>query len=213
MKKVYCSGPLFCPEEVAAMDTIAAALEEAGYTTFLPHRDGVEAFTLNAVNSRFANLVIFRPVVRFLSRATFALDISEVLECDCFVFNMGGVVPDEGGVVETGVAFASGKPAVLYKGETSGACDLPLNPVIMGASYSFETVTDVRAIPAALDDLAERLCTPGTGVDASEDLPGFVLEVVNFGRKVRWVLDKIQFMKPDNMMAPPSDINHSRKGA
>jgi nucleoside 2-deoxyribosyltransferase len=213
MKKVYCSGPLFCPEEVAAMDRIAAVLEDAGYATFLPHRDGVEAFTLNAVNSRFANLVIFRPVVRFLSRATFALDISEVLECDCFVFNMGGVVPDEGGVIETGVAFASGKPVVLYKGETSGACDLPLNPVIMGASYSFKTVSDLRAIPGSLEDLAERLHALGAGAVTSEDLPGFVLQVAELGRKVRWVLRKIQFMKPDNVMAPPLGVDRSHKGA
>lgn len=31
---VYCSGPLFCPEEIGGMSAIAAVLEEAGFGTF-----------------------------------------------------------------------------------------------------------------------------------------------------------------------------------
>jgi len=207
MKKVYCSGPLFCPEEVEAMEKIAAVLEDAGYATFLPHRDGVEAFALNAVNSPLANLLVFRPITRFVSRATFALDICEVLECDYFVFNMNGVVPDEGGVVETGVAFATGKPIVVYKSETGNMCDLPENPTVMGASYTFEAVRDIHEIPEALEELAERLRFLGANSYPENGLPGFIWQVAGFGRKVRWVLRKIQFVKPKNMMSPARNVS------
>lgn len=207
MKKVYCSGALFCPEEVAAMEKIAAVLEDAGYATFLPHRDGVEAFALNAVNSPLANLLIFRPITKFVSRATFALDVCEILECDYFVFNMNGLVPDEGGVVETGVAFAAGKPIVAYKSETGRTCDLPENPAFMGASYTFEAVKDIHEIPEALEELAERLRFMGANSYAANGLPGFVRQVAGFGRKVRWVLRKIRLVKPENMMSPSRNVS------
>ena len=42
--KVYCSGPLFSPEEVGAMQAIADQLEKKGMSTFLPHRDGLESW-------------------------------------------------------------------------------------------------------------------------------------------------------------------------
>jgi nucleoside 2-deoxyribosyltransferase len=206
MKKVYCSGALFCSEEVAAMERIAAVLEDAGYATFLPHRDGVEAFVLNAVNSPFANLIVFRPVTRFVSRATFALDICELLECDYFVFNMDGVVPDEGGVVETGVAFAAGKPVVIYRSEAGRSRGLPEIPVIMGASYTFEAVSDIQEIPGALAGLAERLRLLGDNGYTADRLPGFVRRVAGFGRKIRWVLRKVRVLKPRNMMSPSRSV-------
>ena len=56
---VYCSGPLFCPEELGVMRSIAQTLEDAGYQTFLPQRDGVEAFVMNQVDAPLANAWIF----------------------------------------------------------------------------------------------------------------------------------------------------------
>ena len=135
VRTVYCSGALFCPEEVQAMEEIASTLEGAGYSTYLPHLDGVEAFVLNAVNDPLANLLIFRPITRFVSRATFALDIFQILDCDYFVFNMNGRVPDEGGVVETGVAFAAGKPVVIYRND---ARDMPRSRASPDASAIWE---------------------------------------------------------------------------
>ncbi|OTP76147.1 Nucleoside 2-deoxyribosyltransferase [Caballeronia sordidicola] len=42
MLRVYCAGPLFNARERAEMDSIASVLEQAGFSTFLPHRDGLE---------------------------------------------------------------------------------------------------------------------------------------------------------------------------
>ena len=50
--RIYCSGPLFCAEEVGGMSAIAKVLEDAGFQTFLPHRDGMEAYIM-----RFGNIV------------------------------------------------------------------------------------------------------------------------------------------------------------
>jgi nucleoside 2-deoxyribosyltransferase len=201
VRTVYCSGALFCPEEVRAMEEIARALEDAGYSTYLPHRDGVEAFVLNAVNNPLANLLVFRPITRFLSRATFALDIFQILDCDYFVFNMNGRVPDEGGVVETGVAFAAGKPVVIYKNDMHGTPGCGWNPVLMGASGTFETIDRIEGIPAALESLEERLRTLGKNAYGVDGAPPFVRRVARFGKKVHRVLRMVSFLKPKNMMS------------
>jgi nucleoside 2-deoxyribosyltransferase len=200
MKTVYCSGALFCPEEVSAMTEISRVLEGAGYKAFLPHRDGVEAFVLNSVNNPVANLAVFRPVARFISRATFALDISKILDCDCFVFNLNGRVPDEGGVVETGVAFATGKPVVIYREDRRDHDGPAHNPVLAGAACGFRTVASIDEIPAVLDAAVSLLDSLGTGRNAVSEAP-FMQEVASFGRKVDAVLRRVPFLKPANMMS------------
>ncbi len=116
MARVYCSGPLFCAEEVGAMTAIAQVLEQAGFDTFLPHRDGLEPYVLRFGNSALPGLL---PGVRGgVDYAIFALDVYELLErCDAVVCNLNGRVPDEGMVVEASLAFAVGKPVVLYKAD------------------------------------------------------------------------------------------------
>ncbi|MHB8896024.1 MAG: nucleoside 2-deoxyribosyltransferase, partial [Candidatus Geothermincolia bacterium] len=200
-RTVYCSGGLFCPEEVRAMEEISTVLEGAGYSTYLPHRDGVEAFVLNAVNQPLANLLIFRPITRFVSRATFALDIFRILQCDFFVFNMNGSAPDEGGVVETGVAFAAGKPVVIYRNDLRCPAGPGGSPLMIGATATFETVESVESIPEAFKSLEERLSPLGKSAYSSDSAPPFVRRVARFGRIVDRVLRLVSFLKPKNMMS------------
>ena len=199
-KTVYCSGALFCPEDVRAMEAIAGTLEAAGYAAFLPHADGVEAFVLNAVNKPLSNLLVFRPVVRFLNKATFALDISKIVDCDYFVFNMNGAAPDEGGVVETGIAFAIGKPIVIFRNDLRGASAYAGSTPVVGASYTCDTADDMEKIPAALEDIAGRL----RSIDDTREAPTMpepLRKVVKFGRLVGRVLRAFSLFKPRNMMS------------
>lgn len=117
MTRIYCSGPLFCAEEVGGMTAIAQVLEHAGHDTFLPHRDGLEPYVLRFGNAALPGLL---PGVRGgVDYAIFALDVYELVErCDAVVCNLNGRVPDEGMVVEASIAFAIGKPVVLYKADS-----------------------------------------------------------------------------------------------
>lgn len=96
------------------MTAIARTLEGAGYTTFLPHRDGLEGYVM-----RFGNIsvpAITSAIRTRVDQAIFALDVYELLErCDAVVCNLNGRVPDEGMIVEAALAYAAGKPLVLYK--------------------------------------------------------------------------------------------------
>ena len=190
--RVYCSGPLFCPEELATMRSISNVLEKSGYETFLPQRDGVEAFVMNSVDGVIANAWLARPFNRIVNRAVFSLDVYEIIErCEAFVFNMNGRVPDEGGVVELAMAYATGKPIVIYKNDVrSLACgqDAPMLTGVTG-----HRACEIAAIPALLAE-AIRQTPPPTDLK----LPSKVAKVVRHGRLVRKLLDPVQFMRPRN---------------
>lgn len=198
---VYCSGPLFCPEEVAAMAEIAGALEEKGFGTFLPQRDGVEAFVMNSVNSRLASSFFLRPITRFVNKAVFAVDIYQIVErCDCLVFNMNGRVPDEGGLVETAVAFACGKPVVIYRSDirsTLGGYD---NPMLHGVSRAFPVAYETGCIPDLVAGVIEDLKQCPRAEYSGDNVPPRVRRVVDFGRRVCGVLAIIQPLKPGNTL-------------
>lgn len=191
-RSVYCSGPLFCPEELGTMAGIARVLEESGCGTFLPQRDGVEAFVMNRVDSPLSNAWIFKPVQRFVNKAVFALDIFQIAErCDSFVFNMNGRVPDEGGVVETAVAFALGRPLVVYDADRRSLASGRSHPMIVTAAGA--VTDDIGRIPEVLGGIA----SPGTG---TPDLPPRVRRTVDFGRNVWRILGRLGFLKPKNAL-------------
>ena len=200
VRTVYCSGAVFCPEEVKAMEEIARALEDAGYSTYLPHRDGMEAFVLNAVNNPLANLLVFRPIIRFLSKATFALDIFQILESDYFVFNMNGRVPDDGGAFVAAVAFTVGKPVVLYKRDHRTKLHGNDNAMISGLSFDFSPVREPSRIPdevaRAMGRCRESRCGPG-------GMPPSVKINVDLGREV-W--ESLQRFKAPGSTAGPMDF-------
>lgn len=189
---VYCSGALFCPEELAVMQTIAQTLEEANCQTFLPQRDGVEAFVMNQVDAPLSNAWILKPIQTLVNKSVFALDIYQIVErCDGFVFNMNGRVPDEGGVVETAVAYATGKPLVIYGNDQRSLAYGRPNPMIVSAAQA--VVTDIRQIPAALAG-----CTPAP--PGPIPLPPQVRRDVRFGHRVWKLLRPIRPLAPANAL-------------
>jgi nucleoside 2-deoxyribosyltransferase len=108
---------------------LAQALEAAGFETFLPQRDGLERFIIGRINSRL-NTAGTRALVH---RAVFALDVFEIVErCAALVINLNGRVPDEGACVEAGIAFAAGKPVVLYKDDERSAFNGSDNSMLLG---------------------------------------------------------------------------------
>ena len=134
------------------MTSIARVLEDAGYETFLPHRDGIEAYVMGAADHPLLGGILGRTVSRQVSKAIFALDVYQVVEgCDALVLNMNGRVPDEGAVSETAIAFAVGKPRVIYKQDERSLVAGADNSMLLGLSPTFSTVSDVEELPSALE--------------------------------------------------------------
>jgi nucleoside 2-deoxyribosyltransferase len=185
MMNVYCSGPLFCPEEIAGMNAIARVLEDAGYGTFLPHRDGIERYVMGFVNTPLNNNIL--GMQDRINRAIFALDVYQIVErCDYLVFNMNGRVPDEGAVAEAGIAFATGKPVVLYKNDYRSPFCGKDNSMLLGLSV-LDPVGDRQKLPSALMEAQQILERQGSlGRSA---LPASLSGVVGKGRKIWHLLD------------------------
>ena len=147
--KIYCAGPLFNPKEQEEMADIASALEKAGYFVFLPQRDGL----------RFAKLLpilIKRDIIvdkstRILNMAIFSLDVFQIMDSQGLVVNMNGRVPDEGAMVEAGIAWSHNKAVVIFRNDTRTLVQNTCNPLAMGLS-DFKSVDKYEDIPGIFNE-------------------------------------------------------------
>jgi nucleoside 2-deoxyribosyltransferase len=148
MVRVYCAGPLFNAGERAEMDSIASTLEQSGFSTFLPHRDGLEFAQLKPELEKLGASP--DEAASAVEKAIFSLDTYHLLrQCDVVVANLNGRVPDEGTIVEATLAWHSGKPLILYKTDVRSMLGGSDNPMVTGLG-DFETIGDLSALPAAV---------------------------------------------------------------
>lgn len=122
-KKVYIAGPLFSKSELEFNLKLKEFLENVGFTTFLPQKDGYLLSDLmkNGYGKEDALKLIFQK------------DLNEIKNSDIVVFIMDGRVPDEGACVEIGFAFAYGKECLGLKTDSRTLIDNMDNPLIIGA--------------------------------------------------------------------------------
>jgi nucleoside 2-deoxyribosyltransferase len=154
--RIYCAGPLFNPSERAEMEMLAETLEQAGFETFLPHRDGL-LFGVIVPDLMKASYPL--EAAQWMARqAIFALDVYHVLMgCDGALINLNGRVPDEGALVEGAIAWTAGKAVVLFKDDARALIAGLDNPLVAGlGSFRFVSHTDdlPRAMSRALSESA-----------------------------------------------------------
>jgi nucleoside 2-deoxyribosyltransferase len=88
--RAYIAGPLFDEGERWFIERVEGAVAEAGFETFLPHRDNPPKDEHNV-------------------RQIFENDRSAIDGCDVVVANLNGVITDDGTAWELGYAYAKGK--------------------------------------------------------------------------------------------------------
>lgn len=147
--QIYCAGPMFNAAECAEMNAIARVLEDAGYATFLPQRDGLRYAVLQ--RELDAQGVPAREAAQILQRAVFNFDLHQLLtETNALVVNLNGRVPDEGAVAEAAMGWLSAKPVLFYKSDPRAWIGHADNPLLAGLG-DFRVVDTIDAIPAALE--------------------------------------------------------------
>jgi nucleoside 2-deoxyribosyltransferase len=90
MPRAYVAGPLFDEGERWWIEQVDQLVADAGFITFLPHRDNP-------------------PKDEFNVRAIFENDKRGIDEADVVVANLNGVLTDDGTAWELGYAYAKGK--------------------------------------------------------------------------------------------------------
>lgn len=88
--RAYIAGPLFDEGERWFIEKIEAMVRDAGFETFLPHRDNP-------------------PKVQDNVQEIFANDKQGIDTCDLVVANLNGITTDDGTAWELGYAYAKGK--------------------------------------------------------------------------------------------------------
>ena len=88
--RAYVAGPLFDDGERWFIEKVETLVADAGFVTFLPHRDNPPKDDTN---------------VRFI----FENDQRGIDECDVVVANLNGITTDDGTAWELGYAYANGK--------------------------------------------------------------------------------------------------------
>jgi nucleoside 2-deoxyribosyltransferase len=132
-KKIYVAGPLFNGHERWYLEQITAALEAAGYTTFLPHRDAGLLGDLNDIRER---------------QRIFRQDMSELDRCDLIVALLTGADHDSGTCGELGYMYAHRKPCYGISDDVRR-----VNNLIWGLCGEGELIT--RSIDELLQLLAK----------------------------------------------------------
>jgi nucleoside 2-deoxyribosyltransferase len=91
--RAYVAGPLFDEGERWWIEKVEALVADAGFVTFLPHRDNPPKDEHNV-------------------RAIFENDKRGIDECDVVVASLNGVTTDDGTAWELGYAYATGKQII-----------------------------------------------------------------------------------------------------
>ena len=185
---VYCSGSQFSPEEISGMLEISKVLEQNGYETYLPSRDGIEFLTLQLVEDPECDRSELFEILDVLNKAAFALNIFQIVRrCDALVFNMNGRTPEEGSVFKTSLAYSMGKPLVLYKNDNRSVFHGRDNTMITGLSGDFKVISKLNKLSKALSFAITK--TQHSSWYGIKDLhhPPFIGQVLTLGEMV-WVL-------------------------
>ncbi|MDI6450301.1 nucleoside 2-deoxyribosyltransferase [Anaerobaca lacustris] len=148
MYKIYCAGPLFNPKEREEMGQIASTLEDAGYSVFLPQRDGLEFAELFPWFQQKG--IPAAEAQRILNMAIFSLDVFQIMDSQGLVLNMNGRVPDEGAMVEAGIAWAHNKAVVIFRSDRRSLIEGNCNPLVLGLS-DFSCIDSYDGIPGAFE--------------------------------------------------------------
>ena len=123
MTRIYIAGPLFSKAERQYNKYLSDYLENLGFETFLPQRDGHKLSDLLASGTTKSDAM----------NTIFNRDINELQKSDVVIFVMDGRVPDEGACVEIGYAYALGKECVGLKTDPRALMSDIDNPMIRGA--------------------------------------------------------------------------------
>jgi nucleoside 2-deoxyribosyltransferase len=180
--RIYCSGPLFCAEEVGGMNAIAKVLEDAGFQTFLPNRDGLEAYVMRFGNSSLPSTI--SGIRARVDYAIFSLDVYELIErCGAVVCNLNGRVPDEGMIVEASLAYAAGKPLVLFKDDVRAPFGGYDNSMLTSLVHG-KIVRKLKELPSALkSEMSKKIDL----VPLSGDLK----KAISYGKRISAVMEHL----------------------
>ncbi len=126
---IYISAPLFNEMEIRFNENVSKFLEERGFSTYLPQRDGGEDEMLLKDPKLWPEI----------SKRVFERDVNALKDSSALLMIMDGRVPDEGACVELGMAYAYGKICIGFQTDTRSFAT-GQNNLMLDHSFSYSIV-------------------------------------------------------------------------
>ncbi len=145
MTRIYVAGPLFSKAEMRYNEYLSEYLENLGFETFLPQRDG----------HKLSELLANGTAKSFAMEKIFKRDIDELQKSDIVIFVMDGRVPDEGACVEIGYAYALGKECLGLKTDSRTLMSDVDNPLITGV-LKYRIARNLKELEDFLSQIKEK---------------------------------------------------------
>jgi nucleoside 2-deoxyribosyltransferase len=205
---VYCSGPMFSAGDKFEQEEVAAALESAHYTTYLPQRDGIEVGKImELVDHPILEGYIADKIMLEVRKWVFALDMYQLLSrCQSVVFNLDGRTPDDGSVVETAAAFAAGKPIVIYKTTPITMLAGADNPMVQGLSSTWTYVGELKALGPAMAKAV------AAAASYTYSAPANIVSLMSEGKLIWEILEDLRGVPTDTQHELAAFLNKIGEG-
>lgn len=139
--KIYLAGPLFNESELERNSKIKNFLVSLGYDVYLPQDEGLAYEMINESNKMEVNKKIFD------------MDVENLKKCDMLVFILDGRVPDEGGCVELGMAYAWGKKSIGYKTDTRALDNTGDDNLMIEGCFDFKIARNLEDLEKMLKEI------------------------------------------------------------
>ncbi len=139
---IYISAPLFNEMEIKFNETVSKFLEERGFSTYLPQRDGGEDEMLLKDPKLWPET----------SKRVFDRDVSALRDSSALIMVMDGRVPDEGACVELGMAYAYGKICIGFQTDTRSFAT-GQNNLMLDHSFSYGIVRNWNDLNGLLEKI------------------------------------------------------------
>ena len=139
--KIYLAGPLFSESELERNTKIKNFLINLGYDVYLPQDEGLAYEMINENNKLEVNKKIFE------------MDVENLKQCDMLVFILDGRVPDEGGCVELGMAYAWGKKSIGYKTDTRALDGTGDDNLMIEGCFDFKIARNLNELEKMLKEI------------------------------------------------------------
>lgn len=139
---IYISAPLFNEMEIKFNETVSKFLEERGFSTYLPQRDGGEDEMLLKDPKLWPET----------SKRVFDRDVSALKDSSALIMVMDGRVPDEGACVELGMAYAYGKICIGFQTDTRTFAT-GQNNLMLDHSFSYGIVRNWNDLNGLLEKI------------------------------------------------------------
>ena len=141
--KIYYAAPLFNDMELNKNERMKRLLESKGYFVYLPQDEAGLAYEKIDDNNKMQ-----------INKKIFESDVKCIKKSDLLIFDLNGRVPDEGGCVELGMAYAWGIKCIGFKTDTRALDYTGDDNLMIEGCMNFKIARNLEELEKMLKEIA-----------------------------------------------------------